>query len=1429
MGGLVFKKAYILGQSDPQYRDIVRSIRSALFFSTPHRGTNLAELLNRILTVSIFNHSPKQYVTELQRNSPALQDISEQFRNVAPKLQLFSLYETQPTPMGPKKLMVLEKDSSILGYPNEVSKALDADHHNVCKYTGTDDPNYVSVRNILRLLLGRHSAPKAESTNSDLTFDDQKLKKFLGIATLPDEDYDFFYSRWMPGTCEWIRADENFLSWVEDDSLRSRVLWLHGVPGAGKSVIASYIIKHLSDVGASRHFFFFKHGEQPKRSMNAFLRSMAYQIATEVHQYRILLSKMAGDLETVEKSEARSLWQKLFVKGLFTLRLARPLCWVLDALDECDTPLQLVSMFSDITTSHMPLRILIVSRKTQALSMNLQRMGEIVKLDTLSADSAVRDLQHYVTKEMEYVPGRPDFKAKIMERILEKAEGNFLWVHLVVMSIAQCHTEAAIEETLNEMPAELEPLYQRMESSLVLNLHPRDQELTKIILTWATCSRRSLTSAELAQALLPTYPNLIDLDHTVVKLCGGFVIVDSRGHIAMVHQTAREYLTKTSGRQYSVSPRIAHRDLFLKCIAALSNPTQRLRPDLLSTQPFLLYASTSWSYHLSLSVISLDHLQTITLTKFFQSPSVLTWIHTLALTGQLTYLVRSSQSITSYLAKQARMDAENSPLSQRLQEKECLESWATDLIKIVGKFRTNLTKHPRSIYKLIPTFCPKTSLLYRQFGPKRLPGSLEVTGIPSSTWDDCLAKFQVDRNTQALKVECGDKFFAILTSSGTLGLYYTLTCEEVRTFAHKERVLCFDFDRSWHKLVTYGFRTTKVWDVRSGVLLQSFPNPRSAKALAISFLGDEDVVISCSDDRAVRRAALDSSSEGWTILETNPGGSGYQGKTFNSPRRVAYSADGAQVAIAYRGFPLIVWAINPPGFVGYCERFTDRNKRNQDLWTEIGPICWNAITGHVLGLYADGCIFKWHPLESESYELKTVAADIQCSPSGNVFVTSSVDGTLRVWNFHHFALIYTLSCHTPVTALAISPDGGRIYDLRDTFCHIWEPNALIRLTEADDEVNSDTSSTLGGFSQASEASSEMSPPVTALAVNPPGSIYCVADDAGSLRVHDRHNGTILEVSKGFLPIEHAVWDRDGRILVTADLGGNITVWSKEESASAKVVQFYFEASVKKSIRQLLISHQSDYFLAVTQGFNELWSIGTRLMVTSYSSSSMSSRWTQHPSQDKFLPDINITRVTIHNWNDSSTVASFALEALALDVFTQGLHITDVDTAKETHGQGHIDKTLTTSDGSRILVQFSTKSTDQSQKHQFTLISSSELSVQQIYAEQSMLKARKLPPSVNDRIESLIGFVSPSAGRGFLVGIDSEDVLVFLDHDSWVCSWALGEGEGEEAVKRYFFLPQDWLNSDYFRHCAILRDGTLFFPKNGEVAVILNGLREAWLN
>ena len=266
MGGLVVKKAYLLGQNDTEYQDIVHSISAVIFLATPHRGTNLAEILNRVLTVSF--QSPKNFITDLKNNSTTLEELNEQFRHVAPRLSIVSFYETLATNVGPTKLQVLEKDSSILEYPKEISKALNADHHNVCKYFGPEDSNYVSVRNALRSLVRRFWSKSAGSATSQTLEEGRAITNLLAVTSAPEEDFDSFRRWWIPGTCDWILHEPVIKSWLEE-TLESRIVWFSAPPASGKSVLSTQIIKFLRESNDLCQYYFFKFDDQTKRSLSA--------------------------------------------------------------------------------------------------------------------------------------------------------------------------------------------------------------------------------------------------------------------------------------------------------------------------------------------------------------------------------------------------------------------------------------------------------------------------------------------------------------------------------------------------------------------------------------------------------------------------------------------------------------------------------------------------------------------------------------------------------------------------------------------------------------------------------------------------------------------------------------------------------------------------------------------------------------------------------------------------------------------------------------------------------------------------------------------------------------------------------------------------------------------------------------------------------
>ena len=93
MGGLVIKKAFILGHDIPELRPLVRRVCGIFFLATPHQGAGLAQTLNRILALALGS---RPFVQDLSPDSPVLESINEEFPRHCSDLQLFSFFENKP-------------------------------------------------------------------------------------------------------------------------------------------------------------------------------------------------------------------------------------------------------------------------------------------------------------------------------------------------------------------------------------------------------------------------------------------------------------------------------------------------------------------------------------------------------------------------------------------------------------------------------------------------------------------------------------------------------------------------------------------------------------------------------------------------------------------------------------------------------------------------------------------------------------------------------------------------------------------------------------------------------------------------------------------------------------------------------------------------------------------------------------------------------------------------------------------------------------------------------------------------------------------------------------------------------------------------------------------------------------------------------------
>jgi WD40 repeat protein len=1400
--------------------------------------------LNRILSVSIFNRSPKQYVAELSNTSRTLEDLNDQFRYIAPKLQIISFYETLPTPIGPKKITVLEKNSSILGYPTESSKSLNADHHHVCKYESTQDPNYVSVRNVLKTVVStlRIAGQRLLGTQGKEQL--EQLEGLLAIFESPSEDLTFFQKRWTPGTCEWILSNPEYMRWVGGDT-GSKVLWLHALPATGKSILSSFIVNNLLETKAMCAYYFFRFGDQTKRSLSACLRSLAFQIAEQLPSFRKTLHKMGNTGVRLEKADARTIWQKVFTSVLFKMTFTNTFYWVIDGLDETDSPRLLVELIQSISSSMLPIKMMLVSRRSPELVSAFERLAAAGLVQSLTIEDNEQDIRRYAEQEIDFMHAPPSLKAQVVRKLLERASGNFLWVNLALTEILQCLTPTDIEETLEGLPSGMGELYHRMELSILKSTRSRDQDLARTILTWAACPRRPLTLPELEQALKPEFPVLLDLSFTISQVSGQFVVIDSSKQIVMVHQTAREYLVKSTESALAILPAEAHQKMFAKCMYFLDQSTQRRGSERRKSshlaadkEPFLHYAATSWPYHLDEnSATSNEPL--ILITKFLRSMSVLAWISSLAEFGQLKVLVHASRTLNTFVRRRRNYDAGTNPLPHRLEDLKLVELWATDLIKILGKFGPNLTTDPSSIYKQIPPFCPQDSMIHKQFGMNE--SGLSVNGISSTSWDDSLAKISLGPSSQAIMMVCSGNHFAVLAASGQIVLYSTITFEAVYVLRHGERVSAISFSHSCDRFVSSGFRTTKVWSVATGKVVLQIQNPARTRALNIAFSADDNSLLIGSADRGIRIAPLNVPEPAWSFIDQRllREDNSLDRTVTNSPCCVSFSPEATHVAVAYRGFPLSVWSIDSPELISRCRR--NPNDPN-NLWAPVDRVVWHPYSGEVLGLYLGGYVFKWHPYNGTHQEIYASASVIACSPEGTFFATGDGGGTIKLYDFDHFALIYQLSYENVVNDISFSPDSRRLYDLRGQFCNVWEPNALLRLDDVDEQERvSEVGSELGNLPTAaiSEAVAEIRDPITAISIQPRGNYHAVGDESGIVSIFNSSkiiSPIELFRSASMLTVEHLDWGEDGQHLACAELGGKITVKlvappkSDDKWAAKSIFDIKMEVEVG-GIQQIMLNADSTILLVGNRSSATLLSLNAKFDTISrpLPPQSSATRWIKHPTDPTLLLAFSFEFVRIYRWHDLTQIAVFEIMHAGMKKL-QTEHRppliragrSDDSVADDNKQNVRINKLIATPTGSHILFQYTVTLRGEGRYHQtlifdkFTFEHGNKVVASSPDIATGVVKPIFLPEEVETRVEIPLGILPKNR-------------FIYLDKEFSMCSLRLNaRGVDERNMQEHhFFLPRDWLNSDCLELCTLLPDGTFLIPRNGEIAVIKSGVMLEW--
>ncbi|OQU98830.1 NACHT domain-containing protein isoform 3 [Cladophialophora immunda] len=299
-------------------------------------------------------------------------------------------------------------------------------------------------------------------------------------------------------TFSWIFSDHDhglsnhvpFRAWLEGASAVKTVYWVSGKPGSGKSTLMQYLFENettrtlLKSWAGSKqlligHCFFWNAGTDIQKSLTGLYRSVLHQlitqqssIATEAFPERwegfCLGAEPPKDLSD---AELRSAFDNLVRRTQDTTRIAL----FVDGLDEfdgsdeqrqamIDSLVQLANAHEvKICASSRPWNIFVDAFATSPkLRLELLTRGDI----TNYVQDHFRQNQHFKQLKDVY-PERSD---ELMDEIVNKASGVFLWVYLVVKNLLtglrDGDTVEVLFTRLRQIPDDLDKYFMSMMQSI---------------------------------------------------------------------------------------------------------------------------------------------------------------------------------------------------------------------------------------------------------------------------------------------------------------------------------------------------------------------------------------------------------------------------------------------------------------------------------------------------------------------------------------------------------------------------------------------------------------------------------------------------------------------------------------------------------------------------------------------------------------------------------------------------------------------------------------------------------------------------------------------------------------------------------------------------------------------------------------------------
>ncbi|KAL9121619.1 MAG: hypothetical protein Q9187_001824 [Circinaria calcarea] len=432
-------------------------------------------------------------------------------------------------------------------------------------------------------------------------------------------------------TCTWLFARTDYQVWLSVGG--PACYWIHGVVGAGKSILCSAIVEDLEkrERQSNKVVSYFYCGKAGGLDCTLdFLKTLAYQlIEHKTHTIpNITLSSILAEIDTNDHPISKIAFKCYLRKVLMGADIGTTFILVVDGLDNEEWIKDI--LIGEIVQANVwranphHIKCCVSSRFSYNTALH---PDQVIKISMSNNPGVHSDIFHFAARKLSALPQASLESclspSHIAQQLCERANGVFLWLALVIEDLQRVDSFSEIQKIVELLPSTVEGLYERVLGSLP----PGDALTAQRILSWVASAYRPLKTSELIEALsaenqdflavaqtvpVAKKPLPADFGNEVLRVCGLLICITPEGTLQFRHHSIRSYLLNVNGlntlKGRTYEPHVLLARTCLSLLSSrnegnsflLNSHSRQLSGDE-HTSTLVDYAATYWSVHFRLA------------------------------------------------------------------------------------------------------------------------------------------------------------------------------------------------------------------------------------------------------------------------------------------------------------------------------------------------------------------------------------------------------------------------------------------------------------------------------------------------------------------------------------------------------------------------------------------------------------------------------------------------------------------------------------------------------------------------------------------------------------------------------------------------------------------------------------------------------------